>query len=186
MTTARGWSSPRNLQDSPGSPRDRHRNSGSPGRRSCAPPQCRRETGRRPGPARPARGPQRSPQRSAKCRGRVPVVGPGARRVGRLFPRHRQHAGPKDSDETIIFPIRLSILTRPRHPPIRFSVRETRIRTIVAPLPQRDVAPGRPDHDGARGAEATPAEVVELKRANEILKKAAAFFAQAELDRRAK
>ena len=29
-------------------------------------------------------------------------------------------------------------------------------------------------------------EVVELKRANEILKKAAAFFAQAELDRRAK
>jgi transposase-like protein len=31
-----------------------------------------------------------------------------------------------------------------------------------------------------------PREVVELKRANEILKKAAAFFAQAELDRRAK
>ena len=29
-------------------------------------------------------------------------------------------------------------------------------------------------------------EVFELKRANEILKKAAAFFAQAELDRRAK
>jgi transposase len=29
-------------------------------------------------------------------------------------------------------------------------------------------------------------EVVELKRANEILKKAAAFFAQAELDRRPK
>ena len=29
-------------------------------------------------------------------------------------------------------------------------------------------------------------EVVELKRANEILRKAAAFFAQAELDRRAK
>jgi transposase len=29
-------------------------------------------------------------------------------------------------------------------------------------------------------------ENVELKRANEILKKAAAFFAQAELDRRAK
>jgi transposase len=29
-------------------------------------------------------------------------------------------------------------------------------------------------------------EVVELKRANEILKKAAAFFAQAELDRRVK
>ena len=29
-------------------------------------------------------------------------------------------------------------------------------------------------------------ETVELKRANEILKKAAAFFAQAELDRRAK
>ena len=29
-------------------------------------------------------------------------------------------------------------------------------------------------------------EVVELKRANEILEKAAAFFAQAELDRRAK
>ena len=29
-------------------------------------------------------------------------------------------------------------------------------------------------------------EVCELKRANEILKKAAAFFAQAELDRRAK
>ena len=29
-------------------------------------------------------------------------------------------------------------------------------------------------------------EVLELKRANEILKKAAAFFAQAELDRRAK
>ena len=31
-----------------------------------------------------------------------------------------------------------------------------------------------------------PREVVELKRANEILKKAAAFFAQAELDRRPK
>jgi transposase len=29
-------------------------------------------------------------------------------------------------------------------------------------------------------------EVVELRRANEILRKAAAFFAQAELDRRAK
>jgi transposase len=29
-------------------------------------------------------------------------------------------------------------------------------------------------------------EVIELKRANEILRKAAAFFAQAELDRRAK
>jgi transposase-like protein len=29
-------------------------------------------------------------------------------------------------------------------------------------------------------------EVVELKRANEILRKAAAFFAQAELDRRPK
>jgi transposase len=29
-------------------------------------------------------------------------------------------------------------------------------------------------------------EVFELKRANEILKKAAAYFAQAELDRRAK
>ena len=29
-------------------------------------------------------------------------------------------------------------------------------------------------------------EVVELKRANEILRKASAFFAQAELDRRAK
>jgi transposase len=31
-----------------------------------------------------------------------------------------------------------------------------------------------------------PREVVELKRANEILKKASAYFAQAELDRRGK
>lgn len=40
--------------------------------------------------------------------------------------------------------------------------------------------------DERPGLKRLPREVFELKRANEILRKAAAFFAQAELDRRAK
>jgi hypothetical protein len=45
------------------------------------------------------------------------------------------------------------------------------------------VRPGVPTEDQTRVA-ALEREVKELRRANEILKKAAAFFAQAELDRR--
>ena len=45
---------------------------------------------------------------------------------------------------------------------------------------------GRPDDRRAAGLKRLQRENFELKRANEILRKAAAFFAQAELDRRAK
>ena len=69
--------------------------------------------------------------------------------------------------------------------------RETRdSHGIVAPLGAAGgagcwPAPG-PDHEEREELKRLQREVVELKRANEILKKAAAFFAQAELDRRAK
>ena len=43
-----------------------------------------------------------------------------------------------------------------------------------------------PDHRRARGLKRLQREVVELKRANEILMKASTYFAQAELDRRGK
>ena len=52
---------------------------------------------------------------------------------------------------------------------------------------ERDARPASgPDDDEREELKRLQREDVELKRANEILRKAAAFFAQAELDRRAK
>ena len=67
--------------------------------------------------------------------------------------------------------------------------RETRDpHGIVAPLGAPSRAgyrpPSRPDHSEREELKRLQRENFELKRANEILRKASAFFAQAELDRR--
>ena len=66
----------------------------------------------------------------------------------------------------------------------------TFVRKEIVPLEpevlrrERAGQPGLTSDERAR-LKALEREVVELKRANEILKKASAYFAQAELDRRA-
>ena len=117
--------------------------------------------------------------------------------IGGLFPREMEPMGrpSKYSPEVRERAVRMVFDHAPEHPSQwaairsvgeKLGIRTESLRRWVRQA-ERDVGT-RPGLTTTEREELKrlQREVVELKRANEILKKAAAFFAQAELDRRAK